>query len=127
MPSWRDQLYRVLRDYYPPDGPVDVVGYLKGGGGPEVWRLKAFQNRPEHMILGSVQPTREAWEAAGKSSQDVIQTVHTHDLDGFIILYCGVIGRTPWGRIEILDADAFKNYQSSTIDVFRRNLPRHGG
>jgi hypothetical protein len=126
MANWLDQLRHVLGDYYPPDGPADVVGYLKGSGDPNVWRVKALQHKPQHMVLGSVLPTREEWEAAGKPGQDAVQTIRPKDLDGFIILYSGVMIRTPWGRIELLDADALKYYQSSTIDSFTRNLPKRG-
>jgi len=124
VPYWLDQLRQVLRDFYPPDGPADVVGYLKGSGDPNVWSLMALRQKPQHLILGSLPPTRETWVAAGKPGQDPIQTIHTRDLDRLIVLYGGFIYR-PWGRIELLDAEALKYYQSSTIDSFRRNRPVH--
>lgn len=120
-----DRLREVLCDYYPADGPADVVGYLKGSGDPNIWRVMARQQQPQLMVLGSLPPTQEDWVAAGKpSTQDPIQTIHTKDLDGFIILYGGFV-RRPWGRIELVDADATKYYQSSTIDNFRNNRLRH--
>jgi hypothetical protein len=30
VPYWPDQLRDVLRAFYPPEGPADVLGYLKG-------------------------------------------------------------------------------------------------
>jgi len=120
---WLNQLREVLRDYYPPDGPADVVGYLKGSGDPNDWRMKALQQKNQFMILGSIPPTKEEWAAAGKSSQDPIQTIHPKDLDGLIILYGGFMIRTPWGRIHLIDAETLKYYQSSTIDNFRSKRP----
>jgi|HubBroStandDraft_1064217.scaffolds.fasta_scaffold09699_3 hypothetical protein len=116
-----DKLREVLCDYYPADGAADVVGYLKGSGDPNVWRLMARQQQPQMVVLGSLPPTPEDWVAAGKpSAQDPVQTIHTKDLDGFIILYGGFV-RRPWGRIELVDADATRYYQASTIDNFRNN------
>jgi len=93
VPYWLDQLRGVLRDFYPPDVPADVVGYLKGSGDPNVWRLMALQQKPQHLILRSLLPTRETWVAAGKPGQDPIQTIHARTLDGFIVLYGGFIYR----------------------------------
>jgi hypothetical protein len=124
VPSWLDQLREVLRDFYPPDGPADVLGYLKGSGDPNVWRLKALQNKPQLLILGSIPPSTREWEAAGKPGSDQIQTIlNTHMSGGFIVLYGGMIYR-PWGRIEIVDDDALKHYQSATINTFRRQIPK---
>lgn len=126
MAYWLDQLRGVLSDYYPPDGPAGVLGYLRGSGDPNVWHVMALQNKFQHMILGSLPPATEDWVAAGKpSSKDPIQTIRTADIDKdprFIILFGGFV-RRPWGRIELLDADALKYYQSTTIDRFRYNKP----
>jgi hypothetical protein len=122
-----DKLREVLGDYYPADGAADVVGYLKGSGDQNVWRVMAMQQQPQMIVLGSLPPTQEDWVAAGKpSTQEAIQTIHTKDLDGFILIYGGFV-RRPWGRIELVDADAIKCYQSSTIDRFRRNYVKPRG
>lgn len=122
-----DKLRAVLADYYPADGPADVVGYLKGSGDANIWRVMAMQNQPQMIVLGSNPPAQEDWVAAGKPlAQDPIQTVHAGDLEGFILIYGGFV-RRPWGRIELADADAIKYYQSSTIDRFRRNYLKPRG
>jgi hypothetical protein len=119
-----EQLRGVLSDYYPPDGPAGVLGYLKGSGDPNVWYVMSSQNEAQHMILGNLPPTQEDWMAAGKPSNlDQIQTIYTDLFDKdprLVVLYGGFV-RRPWGRIELLDADALKYYQSATIDSFRRN------
>jgi hypothetical protein len=46
MEIWLDQLLEVLRDFYPQDGPQGVIGYLKGSSDPNVWRMKAVQQKP---------------------------------------------------------------------------------
>jgi hypothetical protein len=124
VPYWPDQLREVLRAFYPPEGPADVLGYLKGSGDPNIWRLKAMQHKPQFLILGSTPPTAEEWVNAGKPGPDPIQTVCTNDLWGFIILH-GALNPRPWGRIEIVDMEALNNYQSTTIDKFRHELARH--
>ena len=123
MAYWFDQLREVLRDFYPQGSPADVVGYLQGSADPNVWRLMLSQRqRAQQMILGSVLPSNKEWSAAGVANRGQIQTIHLRDLNGFIVLYDGVVFR-PWGRIELLSDEALKHYHT-TIESFRRNLPR---
>ena len=120
-----DRLREVLSDFYPDDGQADVVGYLKGTADANIWRVMARQQPAQMIVLGSVPLTQEEWVAAGKPSrQDPIQTIHTKDLDGFVIIYGGFMVSRPWGKIELVDADAIKYYQSSTIDKFRNECLR---
>jgi len=100
MAHWFDQLRAVLRDYYPQEGPADVVGYLRGSADPNVWRIMRFQQERHQMItLGSAPPTKEEWSAAGVGNRGGTQTIRLNDLDRFIVTYAGFILR-PWGRIE---------------------------
>ena len=123
MAYWLEQLLEVLRDFYPPDGPEGVIGYLKGTDDPNTWRLMAVQRKPQFLILGSTPPTQQEWVDAGKPYREPIRTVRREHLDGLIILYAGGSPR-PWGRIETLDDDAIKYYQDSTINPIRRNFPK---
>jgi hypothetical protein len=123
VPQWMIELRKVLSNFYPAEGPPDLLGYLKGSGNPDDWRIKAMQKKPQFMILGNVQPTAQDWVDAGKPGTDPIQTIYPGDLNGLIILYGGGRPR-PWGRIEIVDNEALQHYQSATIDNFRRNLSR---
>jgi len=126
MPYWIDQLRAVLSDYYPQDGPADVVGYLRGSPDPNVWRLMLAQRqRHQMLILGSLPPSAEEWSAAGVSQRGEVQTIRLNDLSGFIVLYGGAVLR-PWGQIAVLSNEALQHYQA-TIENFRRNLPRRRG
>ncbi len=126
MTNWFDRLRDVLRDFYPNDGPADIVGYLQGSANPNVWRMMLTQQqRHQMLILGSAPPTNEEWSAAGVASRGQIQTIRFGDLNGFIVLYAGAVYR-PWGCIAILSTEALKNYHA-TIESFRRNLPKPRG
>ncbi|MFZ0707371.1 MAG: hypothetical protein WAM71_17355 [Candidatus Korobacteraceae bacterium] len=126
MPYWIDQLRAVLSDYYPQNGPADVVGYLRGSADPNVWRLMlAQQQRHQMLILGSLPPSAEEWSAAGVNQRSEVQTIRLNHLSGFIVLYGGAVLR-PWGQIAVLSNEALQHYQA-TIESFRRNLPRRRG
>jgi|HubBroStandDraft_2_1064218.scaffolds.fasta_scaffold1454982_1 hypothetical protein len=124
---WLDQLRGVLSEFYPPEGPANVVGYLKGSDDPNVWRIKALQyEKPQMLVLGNTPPDAQRWVDAGKfgPADGPVSTVYPEKLNGFIIIYGG-FGPLPWGRIELLDNDALTHYQSSTIDAFRNAILRH--
>lgn len=126
MAHWLDQLRAVLSEFYPPDGPPDVVGYLKGSDNPDEWRIRAtVDKKPQMLVLGNTPPNPQRWVDAGKfgPADGPIHTIYPGKLNGFIIIYGG-FGPLPWGRIETLDDDALKHYQSSTIETFRRAILR---
>jgi hypothetical protein len=127
--SWFDQIKAVLPGYYPASQPGDVVGYLRGSPSHAVWRLMQQGDRPRHqmIILGSVEPTRDEWIAAGVAQRlGEVQTIRIDMLNGFIILYGGFMYR-PWGSIHFADADALTNGFPSSLNDWKRNYrpPRH--
>ena len=123
MPKWLDDLRTVLHDFYPDDGPQNVVGYLKGSADPSVWRIMAMQGREQQMVLGSVPLTVKEWVDAGKPGSEPIQTLTPDHFNGFIIMYNGGSPR-PWGKIGIPDQETLKHYQTATLDNFRNSVAR---
>jgi hypothetical protein len=124
---WLDQLRGVLSDFYPANGPADVVGYLKGSGNPDDWRIKErAYSKPQFLILGNAPPDQQDWINAGKfgPGDGQIQVILPEMLKGLIIVYGG-FGPKPWGEIRILDDAWLKSYQSSTIERFRSAVIRH--
>lgn len=121
--SWFDQIKSVLPGYYPANQPADIVGYLRGSSNPAIWRQMREGDRPRHqmIILGSVEPSREAWTAAGVAQRlGEMQTVRFNALNGFIVLYGGFMLR-PWGSIHVATADAVGIGFPSSLNDWRRN------
>ncbi len=123
--NWFNQLRQVLSNYYPPDRPADIVGYLQGSASPAVWRSMDQGDRPRQqmIVLGSVEPTQEEWVAAGVAQRGEIQTIRLSSLNGFIILYGGFMLR-PWGKIFTASNDALTIGFRASLDSWRRNAPR---
>jgi hypothetical protein len=103
--DWFAQIRQVLRDYYFPDRPADIVGYLRGNDTPGQWRAMASAGYYQFLILGNTEPTPEEWVAAGVAQRDSQSTITTGMLSGFIVLYGGFMLR-PWGRIHTMSGDA---------------------
>ncbi len=125
MERWLEQLRTVLRDYYPANQPQDIVGYLRGSKSPEIWRqMRDDRQRHQMLLLGSVAPTQAEWAAAGVAGRGNTNIVYVRDLTGLIVLYGGFMVTRPWGQIYPYSAEAMQHYQTSTLDSFRRNMPR---
>ena len=123
--DWFQQLRAALAASYPPVGPQDIVGYLRGSANPKDWRSMIERGREQMIILGSTPPTDEEWAAAGVAQRGGgVQTIRFDDLRTFIITYGGFMLTRPWGKISTLTADTFRNYGTVTIPQFKANLPR---
>lgn len=93
--SWFDRVEAVLPGYYPADRPADVVGYLRGSASQAIWHTMQQGDRLRYqmIILGSVEPARDDWVAAGVGMRDEQQMIRFDGLKGFIVLYGGVMYR----------------------------------
>jgi hypothetical protein len=84
------------------------------------------QPRHQMIILGSVEPTRDDWVAAGVGMRGEQQTIRFDGLNGFIVLYGGFMYR-PWGQIHLATPDAVTIGFPSSLNDWKRNYrpPRH--
>jgi hypothetical protein len=123
--NWFVQLRQALEAYYPPNRPTEIVGYLQGSDNPSVWRSMASEKpaRQQMIVLGSIEPTREDWIAAGVAQRQQVREIWLRSLSGMIVLYGGFV-RRPWGKIFIADQDAIKLGFPSSLGSWRRNAPR---
>ena len=118
--AWFDDLKRALPGYYPAGTGADIVGYLKGSSSAAVWRQMATgSGRHQMLVLGSKEPTKADWVAAGVDDRGLSQTVKFSMLQGFIVLYGGFPTR-PWGQIHAATPDAIAGFPAS-LATWKRN------
>jgi hypothetical protein len=121
--DWFEQLRQVLAEYYPAAADQDIVGYLQGSASPDVWLEMAFvRNKHQMLILGNLPPTAQDWSVAGVAQRGNVQEIRIGDLNGWIVLYGGFMGR-PWGELHQADDDALNIGFPSSLRRWRRNAP----
>ena len=122
--NWFEQLRQTLADYYPAGTDRTIVGYLQGSSSPAVWTDMA-NSRSKHqmLILGSLEPTKEDWSAAGVAQRGNVQVIRIDDLAGWIVLYGGFI-RRPWGELHEATADALTIGFPGSLQRWKANAPR---
>ncbi|MEZ5084541.1 MAG: hypothetical protein R2750_14020 [Bacteroidales bacterium] len=102
--EWFSQLKKCLKDFYPPENPNNIVGYLRGTNSTATWSTMARTRSAQSIILGNVKPTEAEWQAAGVGERTGEEKKITIDqLNGFIILYDGFMVSRPWGKIFPID------------------------
>jgi hypothetical protein len=86
--NWFDQLRSVLQAYYPPSRDRNIVGYLQGSASPGVWRSMVMGTPPRQqmIVLGSVEPNKQEWEAAGVAQRGQVHEIRLTSLSGMIVL-----------------------------------------
>ena len=120
--SWLARIRTALPEFYPPDRPTDIVGYLRGSKSAHVWMsMDATRGRHQMLLMGSLPPNKREWDAAGVSQRaDETQEITENDLKGFMIVYGGFILR-PWGEIHAFDAAAADRVLDTALQSWRRN------
>lgn len=119
---WFDELKLALPRYYKRRHPPNIVGYLRGTGGPDQWRVNAWVGRDQAIILGNVPPEQQDWIDAGitlrKRSQHVILI---QNIAGWMVLHKGG-SRRPWGQLIQIDDDCLKTGFPESLEYWKRNF-----
>jgi len=119
---WFDELKRALPRFYTRRYPTNIVGYLRGAGGPIQWRVSALLGRHQSIILGNEPPSEEDWKEAEilqrKRHQHVILI---QNISGWIVLQNGG-SRRPWGQLFEIDDDRLGICFPKSLERWRRKF-----
>ncbi|MGI9356935.1 MAG: hypothetical protein ACR2PF_17475 [Rhizobiaceae bacterium] len=118
---WFDDLKEALPRFYTRQYPLNIVGYIRGAGSPDQWRVEDLMGHNQPIILGNELPTRKDWEDAGivqsKRHQHVIII---QDITGWIVLKNGG-SRRPLGQLFEIDDERVGIEFPKSLEFWRQN------
>jgi len=119
---WFDELKRVLPRYYLKRHPLNIVGYLRGAGGPNQWRVSALIGRNQAIILGNEPPTQKDWTEAGFTQRKRHQhAILIQNISGWIVLQNGGSDR-PWGQLIEIEEECLSTGFPKSLEYWKRNF-----